>query len=442
MELPSRIGRYEVELLLGEGGMGRVLLARDSVLGRQVALKVLRDDLGLTPQLESQLDERMRQEARAAATLSHPAIVTLHDMGEDERVGLYLVFELIRGPTLRERLHEGGPLPPGEVAIIARALGSALTHAHAAGVVHRDVKPENVMLPPTGPKLTDFGIARMPDSTLTRGTTVLGTPAYSAPEALATGTFSAHADEFSLAATLYEALTGKRAFPGEDALTVAMRVATGKHASPSAVLPVLHRYAYVDAIFDRALSKDAKNRFASCEAFGNALAAELEGQNAAFLSTPVPRSSIVPRATRRWQNGAALIALGVIATLVVVGRVRGDGPAAAEGGVSLRNVAHEFAATAGVSRAAGLASSHHAHAGAAGSSPSAALPGASSSAPTPTSPAPWSDAGATMPVATSASPPSAASAVPPLSTSAAPRNAASSTRDVPAAPATAQRVFP
>jgi serine/threonine-protein kinase len=440
MDLPSRIGRYEVELLLGEGGMGRVLLARDSVLGRQVALKVLRDDLGLTPQLESQLDERMRQEARAAATLSHPAIVTLHDMGEDERVGLYLVFELIRGPTLRERLHESGPLPPEEVAVIARALGSALTHANAAGVVHRDVKPENVMLPPTGPKLTDFGIARLPDSTLTRATTVLGTPAYSAPEALATGTFSAHSDEFSLAATLYEALTGKRAFPGDDALAVATRVATSKHASPSAVLPVLHRFAHVDAIFDRALAKDAKNRFASCEAFGNVLAAELEGQNAMFLSTPVPRSSIVPRATRRWQNGAALLALGVIATLVVVGRVRGDGPAAADNGVSLRNVAHEFAATAGISRAPSLATSHHAHAGASGSSPSATPPPGASSPTGTTTPA--TDAGGTMGDAASASPTSSANTTPSLSTSAAPRNAASSAREVPAAPASAQRAFP
>src|ERR1700729_1083864 len=100
MELPSRIGRYEVEHLLGQGGMGRVLLARDTVLGREVALKILRDDLGLTPELRAQLVDRMRQEARTAATLSHPVMVTLHDMGEDAEVGLYLVFERIVGPTL------------------------------------------------------------------------------------------------------------------------------------------------------------------------------------------------------------------------------------------------------------------------------------------------------------------------------------------------------
>ena len=340
MDLPRRVGRYEVERLLGEGGMGRVVLARDTILGRRVALKVLRDDLGLTPELKSQLVDRMRQEARAAAALSHPGMVTLHDMGHDDTVGLYLVFELIDGPTLRERLYGDGPLPPTEIAAIARLLGAALTHAHQAGVIHRDVKPENVMLSPTGAKLTDFGIARLPDSTLTRSTTVLGTPAYSAPEALASATFSAGSDQFSLASTLYEALTGKRAFPGDDALAVASRVATSKHAAPSAALPGLARFPHVDTIFDRALAKDASKRFASCAVFGEVLAAELEGASPGIM-TPVPRSSIVPRATRRWQNLAALVALGVIATLVVAGRLPSD-----DGGVSFKSVASAFAASA------------------------------------------------------------------------------------------------
>ena len=379
MDLPPRIGRYDVERLLGQGGMGRVLLARDTVLGREVALKVLRDDLGLTPELKAQLVDRMRQEARAAAALSHPAMVTLHDMGEDEAVGLYLVFERIVGPTLRERLHERGPLPPAEVALLARGLGSALTHAHAAGVVHRDVKPENVMLSPVGPKLTDFGIARLPDSTLTRASTVLGTPAYSAPEALASGAFGARSDQFSLAATLYEALTGKRAFPGDDVLVVATRVATGKQPAPTAVLPSLRAFPHVDAIFARALGKDAKKRFASCEVFGSALAAELEGANTAYMMTPVPRSSIVTRATRRWQNMAALAALLVIVALIVVGRFRE--PEA--DGVSLKSVASAFAASASLSRLTGAAAipavSHHPRPGPSASAspssaPSATLP--------------------------------------------------------------------
>jgi len=338
----TRIGRYDVVRQLGEGGMGRVLLARDTVLGREVAIKVLRDDLALTPELKKQLVERMRQEARAAAALSHPGMVTLHDMGEDEAVGLFLVFEYIDGPTLRDRLAHGGPLAPDEVARIARTIGAALTHAHTAGVVHRDVKPENVMLSRVGPKLTDFGIARMPDSTLTRASTVLGTPAYSAPEALASGTFGAASDQFSFAATLHEALTGRRTFPGDDVLAVATRVATGKHEAATRLRPELRRFAHLDVIFDRGLGKEQKTRFATCEAFGDALAAELEGLNAAYMMTPVPRSSIVTRATRRWQNMAMLGALVVIAGLVVAGRFHG----ADADGVSLRAVASAFAASA------------------------------------------------------------------------------------------------
>jgi serine/threonine protein kinase len=215
------------------------------------------------------------------------------------------------------------------------------------------------MLSPTGPKLTDFGIARLPDSTLTSAGTVLGTPAYSAPEGLATGTFGAYSDQFSLAATLYEALTGKRAFAGDDALMVATRVATGKQRAPTAVLSALRGFQHLDVIFDRALAKEPKNRFGSCEVFGSALAAELEGANAAFLMTPVPRSSIATRATRRWQNMAALGALAVIVGLVVVGHARGP----EEDGVSLRSVASDFAASAAMPRGAppsGTAvASHH-----------------------------------------------------------------------------------
>ena len=350
MDLPSRIGRYDVVRLLGEGGMGRVLLARDTGLGREVALKILRDDLGLPQELRTELLERMRQEARAVAAISHPAMVTLHDIGQDEQVGLYLVFERIVGPTLRERIQEAGALPPGDVAQLARALGSALSHGHAAGVVHRDVKPENVMLSPSGPKLADFGIARLPDSTLTRATSVLGTPAYSAPEALASGEFSAASDQFSLAATLYEALTGERAFPGQDALAVAARVASGKPPAATEAHPPLRLYPHLDVILDRALAKDPKRRFASCEAFGASLASELEGRGG--FETPTPRMSLATRTTRRWQNRAIAGGLLVIATLVVAGRVQ----APPDNGISLRTVASAFAASAALPR---TAATHH-----------------------------------------------------------------------------------
>ena len=254
MEPPAHIGRYEVELLLGEGGIARVWLARDPVVRRQVAVKVLRDDLGLTPDQSRALAERVRQEARAAATVAHPGIVSLYDMGDDERSNLYLVFELVRGPSLRERLHEG-PLPAIDVALIARVLGQALSHAHGAGLVHRGVNPENVMLAPAGPKLTDFGTS--PASPRT--------PAYSAPEVLASGSYAAASDEFALACTMYEALTGQCAFAGHDPAAIAAQIASGKHAPPRSVLPSLRGFLRLDSLFARALAVDPSRRFSSCE---------------------------------------------------------------------------------------------------------------------------------------------------------------------------------
>jgi serine/threonine-protein kinase len=327
VNLPERIGRYEVELLLGEGGIGRVLLARDPVLGRQVAIKVLRGDLELTPAQHHELTERVSQEARAAATLSHPGMITLHDMGHDERLGMYLVFELVRGPTLRERLHDG-PLPPDEVAHIARSLGSALSHAHAAGLVHRGVKPENVMLAPTGPKLTDFGIGQGDHRA----------PGYTAPEPLTSSAFGASSDEFALASTMYEALTGRCAFPGDDPTAVAALIASGRHAAARSALPVLNGFLRLDAIFSRALAPDPKKRFPSCDAFGSALATELTGSPVTFLATPGPAGSTVARATRRWQNGVALLAVAVILALIAIGRLRQTSTGDDKPGVSLQRV--------------------------------------------------------------------------------------------------------
>src|SRR5262245_15354825 len=150
--LPESIGRYHVVRLLGEGAMGRVLLAHDPVLDRDVAVKHLRADLSIPDEVRRGLITRMRHEARAAARVMHPHLVTLHDMGEDERVGLYLVFEYVEGPTLKQRVAEGR-LPPADAARIAQELGGALTTAHEAGILHRDIKPENVILSRKGAKV-------------------------------------------------------------------------------------------------------------------------------------------------------------------------------------------------------------------------------------------------------------------------------------------------
>ncbi|MCW5835220.1 MAG: serine/threonine protein kinase, partial [Labilithrix sp.] len=381
---PKSIGRYEVERLVGQGGMGRVWLARDTVLGRKVAIKVLRDDLALPPPVRDELVVRMGHEARAAAAVSHPNIVTLHDMGEDDDVGLFLVFEYVTTRrdavevradgaavegdedvvlSLRDRLKRG-PLPFAEVAKLARELGSALTFAHEAGVIHRDVKPENILFSRSGFKIADFGIARIPDSTITRANTVLGTPAYTAPEALSKGEFGPASDQFSLAATLYEAATGGRAVAGEDAIATAGKVSSERppplHESigPEAVVRAL------DVTLQRGLAKEPEARFATCAELGQEVARVIEsgaaprrgaGARSASHLTPVPglielertplssRMAIVERAmsehgagppsgetprpsiflrrrTHRFQNIAAGVALIVIVALVLLGR--------------------------------------------------------------------------------------------------------------------------
>ncbi len=334
MDLPERIGRYDVVRLLGQGGMGRVVLARDTVLGRFVALKTLRDDLGLTPEHRTSLFERMRNEVRAAATLSHPNIVVLHDMGQDPDHGLFLVFEYVEGPTLRDRIGDGA-LPPLEVARLARELGSALSLAHAAGVVHRDVKPENIIVSVGGARLTDFGIARIPDSTLTRAGVTMGTPAYSAPEALAKGEFSPESDQFSLAATLFEALSGRRAFDGDDALAVAGRIASGERprlADGEEDLQKRLVLRRVDGVLARAFSSDPRQRYASCQAFGDALAAAIDVRASGAYATLPPFDAAAgdPRTTRRWQNLVAAGALLVIVGLAVAGRPGSSGASLAK----------------------------------------------------------------------------------------------------------------
>ncbi len=284
-EPPRTIGRYDVERLLGQGGMGRVWLARDSVLGRNVAIKVLRDDLALPPSVRDELITRMRHEAQAAAAVSHPNIVTLYDMGEDDAMGLYLVFEYVPGPkadgpeSLRDRLREGGPLPLNDVARLARELGSALTFAHAAGVIHRDIKPENILFSRTGAKIADFGIARIPDSTITRVNTVLGTPAYTSPEALSKADFGPASDQFAFAATLYEATTGTRAFGGDDPIVTAGKVSSEPPPPLDASLGSALVVRQLNAALSKGVAKEVVDRFASCIDLGETVARAIERPN-------------------------------------------------------------------------------------------------------------------------------------------------------------------
>ena len=314
----TEIGRYQVIRPLGQGAMGRVYLAHDPVLDRDVAIKLLRDDLNISEEQRSALLERMRQEARASARVSHPNIVALYDMGELPESGLFLVFEYVEGPSLKEKIASGG-VGPEAAARIAREVGSALSTAHGAGVLHRDIKPENIIAANTGSKVADFGIARVPDSTLTRDGGLLGTPAYSAPEAIAEGTFSSLSDQFSLAATLYEAISLHRAFPGDDAVSVATRI-SNEDPPPIAALCGLEPRA--DTVLARALSKNPKARFATCEEFGRALAEALESSPRLNLATlPDARhqgGAFTPRRAKPFRVALGGAAFGALIALAVV----------------------------------------------------------------------------------------------------------------------------
>ncbi|MGW5875628.1 protein kinase domain-containing protein [Nocardiopsis terrae] len=213
------VGRYELMGELGSGAMGTVWRARDTRLDREVAVKEVHLPHGMPPRERERARARMVREAQAAARVSHPSVVTVHDVLEADGVP-FIVMELLEGESLRERLKRSGPLAEAEVERIARPLLGALWAAHRAGVVHRDVKPANIVLTEGGarPVLTDFGIANLPDhegTALTGTGAVLGTAAYAAPERLENDGTSAVSDLWSLGTTLFEALAGVSPFRRE-----------------------------------------------------------------------------------------------------------------------------------------------------------------------------------------------------------------------------------
>ncbi len=262
---PKKIGRYAVDRLLGSGAMGFVYLGRDADLDRPVAIKTIRD-LSLSDDARQTFLERFRNEARAAARLAHNGIVQVYDVGEDEAVGPYLVFEYVPGSTLKQILQSRGPLDPDEVVDLAEQVAAAVDTAHEAGIIHRDIKPDNLLLTADGrAKLADFGIARLPNADLTREGQFLGTPCYAAPETLQQGRYSARSDIFSLAAVLYEAAAGTRAFPGDEAIAVASKVIHDTPPAPSDVARGAPIPAEVDAVIMGALSKTPEGRPASAE---------------------------------------------------------------------------------------------------------------------------------------------------------------------------------
>jgi eukaryotic-like serine/threonine-protein kinase len=311
-------GRYELQELVGTGGMSSVYKAHDTLLERNVALKILHDHYTT----DDDFVERFKREARAVARLSHPNIVTVIDRGQDGGKQ-FIVFEYIDGENLKERLVRSGRLPVRDALELALQVARALAFAHEHGLVHRDVKPQNVLLNGDGrAKVTDFGIARSLDvDGVTQTGTVLGTSNYIAPEQASGGRVDQQTDVYSLGVVLYELLAGEVPFPGENFVTVAL-----KHVNepPPSLLDVRRDVPLrVANAVERALAKDPARRFDSMGAFAAELEACLtsldhtgpDDADATLITSPLPAKGD-DRGISTW--AMAVAALGGIALAAVI----------------------------------------------------------------------------------------------------------------------------
>jgi serine/threonine-protein kinase len=287
MTTPQVLGeRYEIGGVLGRGGMAEVHRGRDLRLGREVAVKVLRHDLARDPSFQV----RFRREAQASASLNHPAIVAVYDTGEDRTTTgatPYIVMEYVEGETLRDVIRREGHLPSERAMTLAADICGALDFSHRNGIVHRDVKPGNVMITPQGTvKVMDFGIARaVSDSaaTMTSTAAVIGTAQYLSPEQARGESVDARSDVYSMGCLLYELVTGAPPFSGDSPVAVAYQHVREDPRLPSSINPEVP--AELDAILLKAMSKNPANRYQSAAEMRNDLLRALAGQR--VEATPV-----------------------------------------------------------------------------------------------------------------------------------------------------------
>jgi serine/threonine-protein kinase len=322
------VGRYELEELVGEGGMSSVYRAHDAVLERRVAIKVLHQHLSGDPEYV----ERFRREARAIARLAHPNVVTVIDRGEWEG-RQFIVFEHVAGENLKTVIEREGPLPVDRALELACQVARAIAFAHELGIVHRDVKPHNVLVDAGGTaKVTDFGIARALDSdeALTVTGTVLGTGQYLSPEQANGERGDERSDQYSLGVLTFELLTGQVPYAGDNLMAVALRHVRDPVPSVRALRPDVP--ADVDAVVARAMAKRPQDRYGSMEELAAALEACLAELDPAAASdheedTGVmspgdpPATAATTRVAPPRRSGLRLAAVLLVAAVVLVGNL-------------------------------------------------------------------------------------------------------------------------
>ncbi|GAC1412398.1 MAG: Stk1 family PASTA domain-containing Ser/Thr kinase [Actinomycetota bacterium] len=320
-------GRYSVVRKLASGGMAEVYEARDTVLDRSVAIKMLHANYSA----DSEFVERFRKEAMAAGRLNHPNIVQVYDWGRSDEGEAFMVMELVEGTTLREMLQERGMLAPVVAARIAEQVCAALDLARRSGIVHRDIKPENILITAEGrAKVADFGVARaLAESRVTQAGMVLGTAAYLAPEQVEGHAGDHRADLYSLGTCLFEMLTGRPPFGGDNPVVVAYRRVA--EDVPNLTRTTTGIPEELSRIVERATARAPEDRFASAAEMGKALGAltqtdaeELELGGTTVMPIGVAETQVirrrVPRKRRRVKRALIVfVALAVIAAVVPLG---------------------------------------------------------------------------------------------------------------------------
>ena len=300
-------GRYELERKIGEGGMARIYAGRDLRLNRRVAIKIPHSHYAN----DADFLERFRHEAQAAAMLAHPNIVDVYDVGKDGEIS-YIVMEFVEGTDLKTRILREAPMPVAEAVAIAQQIAHGLHAAHRAGMVHRDIKPQNVIVTHDGQaRVTDFGVAKSHLSTaLTETGVSFGTVDYLSPEQAQGRPATPQSDVYSLGVVLYEMLTGKLPFSGDSAVAVAMKHVTEEPTPPRRLNP--HIPPGLEALVLRAMAKDPAERPQGAQEFARLLAGyEQVAMQDTVINQSLPRPSLFrasslspPRAPRHSPRSA------------------------------------------------------------------------------------------------------------------------------------------